>query len=193
MTDCPDGAMRDLLPELVNDRLGPDARRRVDAHVRDCADCRQEVELLRAMRSALRRGPGVVDVGAIASAIPAYRAPRQAWGGWRAAAAVVLLVVGGTSVAVLQRENGIVRDAGMPAVVSADAGTAPSAQTVPVTTAPGMEAPSRELALGNPAIDELDDRELATLLAGLETLEAFPSPDEERSPDLAVRAPAGTD
>lgn len=163
MTDCPDGAIRDLLPDLVHDRLGPDVRARVDAHVRNCSDCQQELALLRAMRSLLRRGP-VVDVGAIASAIPAYRAPRRAWGGWRAAAAVVLLAVGGTSIAVLQRESSIVRDAGMTA----------------------------ELAIGNPAIDELDDRELSTLLAGLETLEAFPSPDEDRPADPAERAPAGT-
>ena len=192
MTDCPDGAVRDLLPELVNDRLRLDVRHRVDAHVRDCADCQQEVELLRAMRSSLRRGP-IVDVGAIASAIPAYRASRRAWGGWRAAAAVVILAVGGTSVAVLQRENGIVRDAGITADVSADPGSAPIAQPSLRATPPAIEAPSRELALGNPAIDELDDRELSTLLAGLETLEAFPSPDEDRSADLPVRALTGTE
>ena len=191
MTECPDGAVRDLLPDLVNDRLRLDVRRRVDAHVRDCADCQQEVELLRAMRSALRRGP-IVDVGAIASAIPAYRAQRRAWGGWRAAAAVVLLAVGGTSVAVLQRESGIVRDTGMSSVVSADPGAAPTTPPSPATTPPAIEEPSRELAIGNPAIDELDDRELSTLLAGLETLEAFPSPDEDRSDGLPVRAPAGT-
>ena len=192
MTDCPDGAVRDLLPELVNDRLEPDVRRRVDAHVRDCADCQQEVELLRAVRVSLRRGP-VVDARAIASAIPAYRAQRRAWGGWRAAAAVVLVAVGGTSVVVLQRESGGVRDTGMTAVVSAAPGTAPVARPSMVATPPAVGEAARELAIGNPAIDELDDRELSTLLAGLETLEALPSPDEDRSADLSERAPAGTD
>ena len=109
MTDCPDGAVRDLLPELVNDRLAPDVRRRVDAHVRDCADCQREVELLRALRASLRRGPRM-DIGTIVSAIPAYRAPRRSWGGWRAAAAIMLLAVGGTSVAVLQLANTATRD-----------------------------------------------------------------------------------
>ena len=148
MTDCPDGAVRDLLPELVNDRLEPDVRRRVDAHVRDCADCQQEVELLRAMRVSLRRGP-VVDARAIASAIPAYRAQRRAWGGWRAAAAVVLVAVGGTSVVVLQRESGGVRDTGMTAVSSADPGTALVKQPSLATTPRAIDEAPREPALGN--------------------------------------------
>ncbi|MCY7377806.1 MAG: zf-HC2 domain-containing protein [Gemmatimonadaceae bacterium] len=192
MTDCPDGAVRDLLPELVNDRLAPDVRRRVDAHVRDCADCQQEVELLRALRASLRR-VSVMDVGTIVSAIPAYRAPRRSWGGWRAAAAIMLLAVGGTSVAVLQRENTAARDGGVSAVAPSGRGTSPIAQPSRAPTLPAIQHPAPELALGNPAIDELNDRELATLLAELETLEAFPSPDEDRSADLVVPSPAGTD
>lgn len=192
MTDCPDGAVRDLLPELVNDRLAPDVRRRVDAHVRNCADCQQEVELLRALRASLRR-VSVVDVGTIVSAIPAYRAPRRSWGGWRAAAAIMLLAVGGTSVSVLQRENTSAHDGGLSAVAPSGPGIAAIAQPSRAPTLPTLQSPAPELALGNPAIDELNDRELSTLLADLETLEAFPSPDEDRSTGVVVPAPAGTD
>ncbi len=192
MTDCSDGAVRDLLPDLVHDRLEPDVRRRVDAHVLGCSDCQQEVELLVALRKSLRRGP-VMDVGAIASAIPAYRASRRSWGGWRAAAAVVLLAVGGTSVAVLQRERDTGRDSAISTVVPVVRGAAPMAQATPAPLPLAIDEPSRELVIGNPAIDELDDRELSTLLAGLETIEALPSPDEDRPADLQVRAPAGTD
>ena len=192
MTDCPDGAVRDLLPELVNDRLAPDVRRRVDAHVRDCADCQREVELLRALRASLR-GVSVMDVGTIASAIPSYRVPRRSWGGWRAAAAIMLLAVGGTSVAVLQRENTATRDVAISPVAPSGPGTSPIVQSSRAPTLPSLQNPAPELALGNPAIDELNDRELSTLLADLETLEAFPSPDEDRSADVVVPAPAGTD
>ena len=192
MTDCPDGAVRDLLPELVHGRLAPDDRRRVDAHVLACADCQQEIALLRALRASLRRSP-VVDVHAIASAIPAYRAPQRVWGGWRAAAAIVLLAVGGTSVVVLQRESTGVRDAGVTPVASAAPGAARDVRPALVATSPAVGEASGERALGNPAIDELDDRELSTLLAGLETLEALPSPDEDRPGDLAERATEGTD
>ena len=192
MTDCPDGAIRDLLPELVNDRLAPDVRRRVDAHVRDCADCQQEVELLRALRASLRK-VSVTDVGVIVSAIPAYRAPRRSWGGWRAAAAIMLLAVGGTSVAVLQRENSSARDGGVSAAAPSGPGTASIAQPSRAPTLPAIRNAAPELALGNPAIDELNDRELSALLADLETIEAFPSPDEDRSADVVVPSSAGTD
>ncbi|MEO7714419.1 MAG: zf-HC2 domain-containing protein [Gemmatimonadaceae bacterium] len=192
MTDCPDGAVRDLLPELVNDRLAPDVRRRVDAHVRDCAVCQQEVELLRALRASMRSVSGM-DVGRIVSAIPAYRAPRRSWGGWRAAAAIMLLAVGGTSVAVLQREGTAARDGGVWAGAPSGPGTDPIAQPSRAPTLPPIQNPARELTLGNPAIDELNDRELSTLLADLETLQAFPSPDEDRSADVVAPAPAGTD
>ena len=118
MTDCPNGEVRDLLPDLLHDRLAPAVRREVEAHVRDCADCQAELALLRAMRSSLRRAPAV-DVAAIAAAIPPYRAAaRRTWGGWRAAAAIAMLAAGGTSVAVLQRGATSVRDTATAAVVA---------------------------------------------------------------------------
>lgn len=102
ITDCPNGDMRDLLPELLHDRLALAVRRDVELHVGTCADCRAELALLRAMRVSLGRGPAV-DVAAIAAAIPAYRSPaRRSFTGWRAAAAIAILAAGGTSVAVLQ-------------------------------------------------------------------------------------------
>ncbi len=192
MTDCPDGTVRDLLPELVNDRLAPDVRRRVNAHVRECADCRQELELLNGIRASLRSGP-LMDVAAIVAGIPAYRAPRHSWVGWRAAAAIVLLAVGGTSVAVLQRETATGPDVGPTSVARTRPGASPIDPPSRRPASPAVEGAAGELALGNPVIDELDDRELSTLLADLETLEAFPSPDEERVPDMLAPAPAGTD
>lgn len=159
MTDCPDGDMRDLLPDLLHERLAPDVRREVESHVRGCDECRAELALLGEMRSALRRAPAV-DAAAIAAAIPPYRAPaRRGWGGWRAAAAIVVLVAGGTSVAVLQSRH----------------------------------AAPRELALGSPAVSDLDDGELSTLLAGLQTLDAVPSADVETIPAISPFQPTGTD
>ena len=170
MTDCPNGDVRDLLPDLLHDRLSPAVRREVEAHVSGCDDCRAELALLGAMRSTLRRAPQV-DVAAIAAAIPPYRAPaRRAWAGWRAAAAV-LLVAGGTSVAVLR---------------SADSGR-------PVATAEQVvQSGPRELALGTSAASDLDDDELATLLADLQTLDAVPSTDVENAAAVLPLQPTGT-
>lgn len=46
-----------LLADYVDDALGPEDRTRVEAHVRDCPTCREEVELAAAARDALRGLP----------------------------------------------------------------------------------------------------------------------------------------
>ena len=169
MTDCPNGEVRDLLPDLLHDRLAPDERRRVEAHVASCADCQQELALLRAMRTSLRR-TRPANVAAIVAAVPAYRAPaRRSRPGWRAAAAILILAAGGTSVAVLQR---------------GDVGVAHSVRAV---------AAPRELATASGAIGDLNDGELSALLQDLATLEVLPSLDDENAAAVAPATPAGTE
>ena len=55
MSDCPNAEIRDLLPDLLHDRLDAPTRARVLAHVDGCADCRSELELLRSLRGSLER------------------------------------------------------------------------------------------------------------------------------------------
>lgn len=101
MTDCMNGELRDLLPELMHGTLDADRTRAVEAHVASCVECAQELALLRVLRTALGAGPAI-DVGAISAAVsarvsPARRqppAPRRT--GWRIAiAAAALLAAGG--------------------------------------------------------------------------------------------------
>jgi hypothetical protein len=107
MNDCPNADVRDLLPDLVHERLGPAVRTIVEAHVEGCADCQAEVALLRALRVTLNRAP-VVDIAAITSAIAPYRVAtpvrvrRNSWVGWQAAAAITILAAGGSSVLLLR-------------------------------------------------------------------------------------------
>lgn len=101
MTDCPNVTMREMLPELVNDRLAADARTQVEAHIASCAECRAEVELLRQVRAAAPSPR--IDAARIAANIAAYRRPSVlvlAARSWpvRAAAAVLLLVGANTVV-----------------------------------------------------------------------------------------------
>ena len=185
MTDCPNGEVRDQLPDLLHDRLTPAARAVVEAHVRDCADCQEELAMLGAMRTTLRRAPRV-DVAAIAAAIPPYRAPaHRSWSGWRVAAAVVALAAGGTSVAVMQRDAGPARDSVLvveqPAPLVVDSPTAAAA-----VNAPSTGPVARELALGTAAVSELDDAELVALLEDLQSLEVLPSADVETSAIVPV-------
>jgi anti-sigma factor RsiW len=194
MTDCPNGDVRDLLPDLLHDRLAPDVRREVEAHVSGCDECRAELALLGAMRSTLRRGPAV-DVAAIGAAIPPYRAPaRRSWAGWRAAAAIVILAAGGTSVAVLRSSDGgdVARDTAS-AMVAARAGDSLAPTAEPVASRPAAAtATPRELALGSSAVSDLDDRELSNLLNDLQTLEALPSADVENVAAVSPLGPTGT-
>ncbi|HKV51622.1 MAG TPA: zf-HC2 domain-containing protein, partial [Gemmatimonadaceae bacterium] len=62
--------MRDLLPDLLNERLDAATRAEVARHVASCAECAAELELVRAMRSALAPAPRV-DVARIAAAVSA--------------------------------------------------------------------------------------------------------------------------
>ena len=170
MTDCPNGDIRDLLPDLLHGRLGAAERAEVESHLRECADCRDELQLLRTMRSALRSAPAV-DVGAIVATIPPYRAPAQpgrvhTWSGWRIAAAVTLLAAGGTSVVVAR--NG-------------DHGR------VTVATSPAPAA--RELALAGGTIGELDDSELSALIDDIGTLNAMTPSDVDNAAAAGPLAP----
>jgi hypothetical protein len=196
MTDCPNGEVRDQLPDLLHGRLSPAAREVVEAHVRGCAECTEELALLRTMSASLRRAPRV-NVAAVAAAIPAYRAPaRPSWGGWRVAAAIVALAAGGTSVAVMQRDAGLrndslgTRTAETVPTVLPSAGDSPAAGT-PARVRVSMPAP-RELALGSSAVSDLNDVELLALLEGLESLDVLPAADVETS-TVVPAAAAGTE
>lgn len=191
MTDCPNGEMRDLLPELLHDRLAPAVRREVEAHVRECADCQAELALLRAMRTSLRRAPAI-DVAAIAAAIPPYRAaPHRTWGGWRAAAAIVILAAGGTSVAVLQRGATSGRDTASANVAVGSRATAQ--MPVNVATSDSAVPAPRELAVASSAIGDLDDAELSALLKDLATVDVLPPVDVEPATAISPVSPTGTE
>ncbi len=193
MIDCPNGDVRDALPDYLHDRLEPARRRDVESHLAGCEACREELSLLRALRVTMG-GAHAVDVEAIAAAIPPYRKPAaRGWATtWRAAAAIVAIAVGGASIALLrgrspaERENvsAYVQRASAP---NGGAATPIAAAPPAVVPAPPRAAPSnpsataanRELAIEAGAITDLSDRELSALVEGIESLDAVPSTDVE--------------
>ena len=202
MIDCPNGDVRDVLPDFVNERLGAQARADVERHLEACAACRDEVQLLRDLRATLRRAPSV-DVDAIAAAIPPYRAPvGRGWAtGWRTAAAIAAIVVGGASIALLRDDGPTDREVGSGAIAQAPTPSvdpAPASDVPPVAPAPRGggsidpapgPVPARELALAGATIGDLSDVELSALLADLESLEAMPSAEVEGVQPLTLSAP----
>ncbi len=220
MNDCPNADVRDLLPDLVHGRLDDATRAMVESHVAGCGDCRAELALLRELRTATSRTPAL-SLGAIAAAIPPYRAPvRRSWAGWRTAAAVTLIVAGSSSIIVAKRLEHDVSDSAVvgahsavglpspqvppkdsviagPAAVSSrrDPAVVPSTgYSVPVAPTPAAtRAPvERELAMSGGSLTDLSDRELTSLLKGIESLDALPSTDVESVPLAPIAPRRGT-
>ena len=203
MIDCPNGDVRDLLPEYLNDRLAPARRAEVEAHLTGCEACREELALLGDLRATMRRAPEV-DVAAIATAIPPYRAPvRRTWGSnWRAAAAIAAIAVGGTSIALLQQSDSNSTRALGPGdtVASVPPVTRESIPSMvvrldsPRTTRPSvvtLPSGGRELAMAGGALGDLSDGELSTLLSDIESLDALPSTEVEGGEPLSPTRDGG--
>jgi hypothetical protein len=211
MIDCPNGDIRDLLPDFVHGRLGAVERERVEAHVATCEPCQDEVSLLRDLRATMRRVPAV-DANAIAAAIPPYRVPvRRTWTSWRAAAAIATIAIGGTSIAIANRQptvpHSVLVAKGSTGQTSQPTSSVPSVPSIPSTQpadpavaprdsvaasnsrTPIAEQPTRELAMGSGTVGDLSDRELKALLNDIETLDALPSADVETALPVTPLAP----
>ena len=205
MIDCPDGDVRDALPEYLNDRLEAAHRRDVESHLAGCDACREELALLRALRATMHRAPAV-DTAVIAAAIPPYRAPaRRGWAtSWRVAAAVVALAAGGSSIMLLRARTPAVREdvaSYVPATPAPPRNPAPAVEPAPVVSLPTAHAPAREpehvvatreLPMAGGTITDLNDRELSALVESLESLDAVPAAEVEGAEPVSIGAPEGT-
>lgn len=164
MGDCPNVEVRDLLPELASGALAPEERAAVESHLASCEECRAELALLHAVRSAFARPPAI-DAAIVAAALPRpdvrsrparVRQPRRLMT-WQLAAAVSLFAVGASSI-------WITRSASL-------SGSSPdSAARVAVVPE------ERMVTLGH-RLGELSEQDLETLLGALDDLETLPAID----------------
>lgn len=187
MTDCPNGMMREQLPEYVHGLLSAADASRVDAHLEGCADCRAEVALLGKARVALSLGAPRIDVASVVAALPAPRVTlRRATrrfavaASWRYAAAAALVLVVGSS-ALWRRAPG-----------GADQRVADSssAVAVPETTTSVSPAPEQQtdgITFGGGLSDlSLDD--LQSLLGQMDSVKTLPSTNpESMTPIIALK------
>lgn len=203
MNDCQNAEIRDQLPDLLHERLDAATRTALVAHVGACADCRDELELLRVARGTLVRATPRVDLNLIIEALPnaAPRtltpkiARRAMWADWRVAAAAVLMVVGASSYSLLGRHGGVaVRDslgAQVPPLASdirsvqphsGDStaivrAPAPRPETLLAESSPGAGETS---GLGTSRLGDLDEKQLKALLTEIDQLQ--PTPITEPDP-----------
>ncbi len=171
MSDCPNGDIRDELPDFLHGQLATSRRAVVAAHLASCAACARELALLRELRGVMHAGPHL-DIAKIVAALPAARAVAgkpvlSAASGrfdWRIAAAIVALAVGGGATAILSR--------------------APDDRQVVPPIAATPAGPS-QVAAANVSIDAYvsgaSAGELEALLDDLESFDGLPAGEPESS------------
>ncbi len=191
MNKCTDSRIQELLPDLLHGALAADARERVVAHLATCGECREEVEVLRTVRTAAVFAPRI-DVDRVVRQIPPYRSilpetehpTRTRTVSWLVAAALAVVVVGGGSL-VLTRP-GVSNS--RPAVTSVQpahgskpvdptlvGSRIPDAGTTTVATAPTHP---RALALAA-NVDDLSDGDIMQLMNDMNRFDALPASEPE--------------
>ena len=188
MTDCPNGEIRDLLPEYVHGSLDGAVRASVEAHLAGCGDCRAEVDLLRSLRRELDRVP-TIDVARIAAALPKSRERARgrvplvvAARGWRQAAAVAAIALGGLSYAVVrQRDSTAGRPVGPSSTATVIASDSPVTARAATSVAVSSAADTHHVAsasvggeLSAPSVAGLSDDDLDLLLKDMERFDVVP-------------------
>lgn len=211
MSECTNGELRDLLPELVNGRLDAAMRDAVETHVASCTECADELALLRSLRPALMREPAI-DTPRIAAAVRARTAgganlPSTRRGistRWRlAVAAATLLAVSALGymmrnhrtsaeeVAGVSTTQSGTRDTGYqlsptPESLHAPKITPPGSATVHPTTQQNAATPAAPSSLASTGVldnvSDLSDDDVRTLTASLDRLSSIP--DADPSPDI---------
>ncbi len=191
MTKCTAIEIRESLPDLIHAGVSGAEAERIEAHVAACADCREELRVLRTVHAAAVFAPSI-DTQRIVMAIPPYAGVpvverpslpgRSRSYAWLAAASLAIVFA---TVMVRSSDDGSRRVD--PIVVE----TAPSVQVEPTTSSPaaspsGASAPPatattepRRPAFALGGLDDLSDGSLLALMTSMETFDALPAVEPE--------------
>lgn len=182
MNDCPNGDIRDLLPDLVHERLDAASVERVRTHITGCVDCTAEMALLARIRAEAEsvRVP-TVDVGRVVSRLPRAGRQSQRWSrnvGVRIAAGLVVLLAGASWMRQASKHDEGAVGIEQPVVIAQGPATQSSESAHVVSAAPRVTrttrtagGPTRQISLDDDLTD-LSDRELEALLGALNSFEA---------------------
>jgi len=200
MNKCIDKEIQEMLPDLLHRTLADAERRRVEAHIAGCESCREELEILRTVKSAAVFAP-TIDVDRVVRQIPPYRSvvpgieaparyrPVQ----WLvAAAAALVIIVGGSMLATRQNSNATRLAAidSLPPVVVDSPNQAAAGRSVVVDSQqparPPARANSRALALAAD-VDGLSDGSLVQLMNEMDRFDALPTAE----PDPVISVDSG--
>lgn len=184
MNKCIDNEIQELLPDLLYQSLDGATKQRVDAHLATCESCREELNVLRAVKGAAVFAP-VIDADSIVRQIPPYRMivpgveqpKRTRLVSWLVAAGFALAVLGVGSLVVSDQSRQPQSVAGNGQV------TLPSGE--PIGTSVATASETRSLALASTAdLSDLSDGNLQQLINEMDDFDALPA--SELEPVIAV-------
>ena len=187
MRDCSNIDIREQLPDLLHGRLDDTQLALVEQHLSGCADCREELGVLQSARAVLTGAPTPrVDHQAILAAVARSRATAPARPmRWRWAAAITLVVLGGTSVATAVRSfrsEPVPDSTQVPPAIVAHIDTPSAAPSVATPTSiPSAVEPAAARLTAGGGIDDLADEDLEALIGALEKIEVAPHAEPEGS------------
>jgi Putative zinc-finger len=203
MNKCIDSDIQEMLPDLLHRTLADDARKRVEAHVATCESCQEDLDVLRAVKSAAVFAPSI-DVGLVVQQIPPYRTivpaiERPAGArvvSWLVAASLALVVLGGGSVLMIQSKDS--RASNPPTYTQLPNKVATGPQTTKPSSDQSVVAPGtfvqksvapphpHALALAADA-DGLSDGSLVQLMNDMDGFDALPGSE----PDPVISVDSG--
>jgi anti-sigma factor RsiW len=201
MNKCTDNEIRELLPDLLHGALSANARGRVEAHLATCEECREDLKVLRAVKSAAVFAPAI-DVDRVVRQIPPYRTivpavelpARPRLVSWLVAASLAVTVVGVGSLLVTRQVTTKAPSAVItvdspgyaipkPAPASSKATEAITAPDAKVSTA---QPHTHALALAAD-VDGLSDGNLVQLMNEMNRFDALPASE----PDPVISVDSG--
>ena len=191
MNKCIDTEIQEMLPDLLHGSLDERARREVEMHLVTCESCREDMDLIRTVKSAAVFAPSI-DVDRVVRQIPPYRMivpgverqTRTQVVTWLLAAGLLVAIVGGGSVLFSRRTTqepavGVI-DSGSKTVAKAPLPT--ESQDVAVSRPDAIEGPAgarpRGLALASD-IEGLSDGNLVQLMNEMNRFDALPAAEPE--------------
>lgn len=194
MNKCIDTEIQEMLPDLIHESLDGNERRRVEAHLATCESCKEDLDVLRTVRSAAVFAP-TIDTDRVVRQIPPYRMivpgvdqpQRTRMVSWLVAAGVALAIVGGGTMMISNQSR---TPTSVASSVAPDSQLqAPLLVTTPDSVVPvSVGSPSAAmptLALASAAdVSSLSDGDLQQLMNDMDEFDALPAAEPE--PVIAV-------
>ena len=187
MNSCIEIETREMLPDLLHGKLDATARARVEKHVADCEECREELEVLRTVKAAAIFAP-TIDVNRIVGHIAPYsriapevEAPvRSRVVSWLVAASFLVVIAGGGSLLMVQQKDSVAPYATV--TPSKSVAVVPTPVTVPsagATDIASIDQPVvHALALAT-GVETLSDNDLRQLMTDMDSFDALPGSEPE--------------